>query len=394
MSSLQSRIAAPGPKRLLALDGGGIRGVVTIEILAELERVLRHETGGDESFRLADYFDYIAGTSTGAIIASCLSLGMSADQIREFYISSGPSMFVKAKLLDRAHHMYRDEPLAEKLQAIFDGCLPPDERARGHQHLTLGSAAIRTLLLVVMRNATTDSPWPVSNNPAARYNDRALEDCNLEFPLWQLARASSAAPVFFPPEEVAVGNRRFLFVDGGVTTYNNPAFLLFLMATLPAYRLQWPVGEDKILLVSVGTGSAPNVKETLQEKEMWLKYNLSAVPRALLYAALNEQDMLCRALGKCRAGGVLDNELGTMIDEGTDAGVLPKLFSYVRYNAELTRKGLDALGLPNIDPATVTFLDSIDYIDELQQVGRAVAATQIRASHFRGFTDEAGPAGP
>lgn len=393
MTPLDARIARPGPRRLLALDGGGIRGVVTIEVLAELERVLRQETGAGASFRLADYFDYIAGTSTGAIIASCLSLGMSADEIREFYISSGPAMFVKSSLLDRAHHFYRDEPLAEKLQAIFDGYLPAEERSRGYGHVTLGSSAVRTLLLVVMRNATTDSPWPVSNNPRARYNDRRLKDCNLDFPLWQLARASAAAPTFFPPEEIAVGDRRFLFVDGGVTTYNNPAFLLFLMSTLPAYRLEWPVGEDKMLLVSLGTGSAPNVKETLQEKEMWLKYNITAVPRALLYAALNEQDMLCRALGRCRAGGMLDTELGTMIDEGTEAGVLPKLFTYVRYNGELTRTGLDALGLPNIVPENVMHLDSIEHVDDLQQVGRAIASSQVRAEHFRGFTAPAVDAG-
>ena len=387
----EARISPGAPKRLLALDGGGIRGVLTIEILDEIERVLRAETGAGPSFRLADYFDYIAGTSTGAIIASCLSLGMSAAEIREFYVASGPSMFVKSRLLDRAHHLYRDEPLAVRLQEIFDGCLPADERARGYKHVTLGSQAIRTLLLVVMRNATTDSPWPVSNNPAARYNDRALRDCNLEFPLWQLARASAAAPLYFPPEEIAVGDRRFLFVDGGVTTYNNPSFLLFLMATLPAYRLEWPVGEDKMLLVSVGTGSAPRVKETLQEKEMWMKYNLAAVPRALLYAALNEQDMLCRALGRCRAGGPLDHELGDMIaSENEKAGVLPKLFTYARYNAELTRAGLDALSLQHIEPDHVMALDSIEFIDELQQVGRAAAAAQIKPEHFRGFTTLAG----
>jgi hypothetical protein len=245
-----------------------------------------------------------------------------------------------------------------------------------------------------MRNATTDSPWPVSNNPAARYNDRSLRDCNLDFPLWQLARASAAAPHFFPPEEIAVGDRTFLFVDGGVTTYNNPAFLLFLMSTLPAYRLEWPVGEQNMLLVSLGTGAAPKVKETLREKEMWMKYNITAVPRALLYAALNEQDMLCRAMGRCRAGGPLDTELGTMIAaEGDKAGVLPKLFTYVRYNAELTRQGLDSLGLQKIDPENVMALDSIEFIDELQQVGRAVASSQVKAEHFRGFTKLAGSAG-
>ena len=81
--------------------------------------------------------------------------------------------------------------------------------------------------MMVMRNATTDSPWPLSNNPKAKYNDAARADCNLKLPLWQLVRASTAAPTYFPPEVVRVG-RDFIFVDGAVTMYNNPAFQLFL----------------------------------------------------------------------------------------------------------------------------------------------------------------------
>ena len=50
-------------------------------------------------------------------------------------------------------------------------------------HITLGSAALRTLLLVVMRNATTDSPWPISNNPDAKYNTFDRDDSNLRIPL-------------------------------------------------------------------------------------------------------------------------------------------------------------------------------------------------------------------
>jgi uncharacterized protein len=86
-------------------------------------------------------------------------------------------------------------------------------------------------LLVVLRNATTDSPWPISNNPFAKYNDPANLANNLKFPLWQLVRASTAAPTFFPPEVITIEGQAFVFVDGGVTMYNNPAFQMFLMAT-------------------------------------------------------------------------------------------------------------------------------------------------------------------
>jgi predicted acylesterase/phospholipase RssA len=385
----------PAPqKRLLALDGGGIRGLITIEVLGAIEETLRarypreHWAGSD--FRLSDYFDYVAGTSTGAIIATCISLGMSVAEIRGFYRANGTAMFDKASLLRRFSYKFEDDALAATLQRVFGSYLPDDERAGhdgGPRHLTLGSAALRTLLLVVMRNATTDSPWPVSNNPRAKYNDRALPGCNLDIPLWQLVRASTAAPTYFPPEELVLDGHRFLFVDGGVTPYNNPAFLVFLMSTVGAYRLDWDTGADRMLLVSVGTGINPNANRTLAPGDMNLIYNAGTIPSALMLASLNEQDMLCRVFGRCRHGATLDSEVESLVlsaDEERRAK-LPKLFTYMRYNAELTREGLDALGLGDIHPPHVQQLDSIAHMDDLARVGQAIARTSVTSSHFDGF---------
>jgi patatin-like phospholipase/acyl hydrolase len=204
----------------LALDGGGIRGVLSLKILAEIERTIDTKTGVT---RLGDCFDYIGGTSTGAIIAAGLSIGMTAAQLLQFYREAGESMFEKSALLNRLKSFYTDEPLAAKLQGIFR------EEDGGQADLT--SERLRCLLLVVTRNMTTDSPWPISSNPFARYNDLARPDCNRRIPLWQLVRASTAAPVFFPPEilnwDRRDPNKSFVFVDGGLTPYNNPTFLLF-----------------------------------------------------------------------------------------------------------------------------------------------------------------------
>ena len=125
---------------------------------------------------------------------------------------------------------------------------------------------MKTLLLVVTRNVTTDSPWPISTNPDAAYNDPARADSNLNMRLWQIVRASTAAPIYFPPEviECEPGDpaRTFVFVDGGMTPYNNPSFLLYRFATDPAFNLEWERGEDKLLLISVGTGAAPALGAT------------------------------------------------------------------------------------------------------------------------------------
>ena len=371
--SLEQKITQDGPKKILALDGGGIRGMITVEVLKELEDLLRNETGSNEDFVLADFFDYISGTSTGAIIAAALSLGWSVDRIRDFYINSGEQMFDKASLLKRFKYQYEDEELKNTLMAEF-------------RDTKLGSGELNTLLMMVMRNASTDSPWPVSNNPNAKYNSGSRDDCNLELPLWQLVRASTAAPVYFPPEKIRIGEHDFVFVDGGITTYNNPSFQTFLMATLGPYKLGWETGEDKLLIVSVGTGTSPDANADLSPNQMNLLYNASSLPSALMYAALNEQDLLCRAFGTCLCGDELDREIGDLIDKDgtTKRPVNSTLFTYVRYNAELSREGLDKLGLADINPEDVQKLDSVAHIKELQKVGWAVAK-KVSKEHFSKF---------
>jgi hypothetical protein len=250
------------------------------------------------------------------------------------------------------------------------------------QHTPFGSERLQTLLMMVLRNASTDSPWPLSNNPKAKFNDPQRPDNNLELPLWQLVRASTAAPVYFPPEQLQVGEHQFLMVDGGVTAHNNPAFQLFLMATLDAYKLCWTADEEQMLLVSVGTGMTPKADDHLRPGDMNLLFNMSSVPAALMFAALNEQDMLCRILGRCRHGAPIDREVGDM---KTGPGVLDRrLFSYVRYNAELTREALDKRGLHSVTPEHVQRLDSVDHLEDLRLVGQAVAR-EVDMDHFAGF---------
>jgi hypothetical protein len=382
--SLVARIEHAGPKKLLAIDGGGIRGVLALEVLQKIEDLLKTKSGRAD-FVLADYFDYIAGTSTGGIIAAGLSIGMPVKKILKLYRDAGGRMFIKANLLRRLlRHKFKDEPLAAQLKEAFGA------------DTTLGSEKLRTLLLLVMRNATTDSPWPISNNPYATFNDTNRHDCNLKIPLWQLVRASTAAPTYFPPEVIVLPMpdrtkvKKFVFVDGGVTMYNNPAFQMFLMATLDRYwelrpEARWQPGAARMLIVSVGTGTSPGVRQGLEPKEMNLLFNATTIPAALMFAALNEQDLLCRVFGDCRAGDPIDLEVGDVVSSAGPLQPEQKLFTYLRYNAELTRDGLDALGCRDIKPEVVQKLDSIDGIPELQRVGKKVAETKVLDRHFAGF---------
>jgi patatin-like phospholipase/acyl hydrolase len=368
--SYRERIERPGPKRLLALDGGGIRGLITIEILAHLERRLREWPGHGKDFVLSDYFDYVGGTSTGAIIATCIAKGFSVDRIRTFYLEGARSLLRSAPLWRRFQYRYVSDNFAAKLKSVLG-----DE--------TLGSESLRTLLLLVLRNADTDSPWPLSNNPLAKYNDPSRPDSNLLFPLWQLVRAGTAAPTYFPPEEIEIAGKPRRFVDGAVSVYNNPAFVLFLMATLAEYRLCWSVGEDQLLLVSVGAGSLSNATDAVKTSQMTLLYNARHIPSALLNAASVEQDTLCRILGRCRFGEKIDGELGSL--SGADAdndAFIPKKFTYVRYTPDITQAGLNALGLSDIKERDVQPLLSSGHVAALQRIGQTYAERYFDPGHF------------
>lgn len=379
---LEARYAEKRPRKILALDGGGIRGVVTLGVLDALERELKEKLGGGDDFRLCEFFDYIGGTSTGAIIAAGLARGMSSSELLSFYEDVGAQMFDKRILLMRWRSLYKSKPLAAQLQETFG------------ENTTLEPEHLQCLMLAVTRNASTDSPWPISSNPQAKYNELSRADCNLKIPMWQIVRASTAAPVYFPPEVVEWDpndpSKAFVFEDGGVTPYNNPAFLLYRMATVPEYKLGWDTGERNLLIVSVGTGLAPSLGPTAADPGTNVLGSVAGLPGALIGGAQVDQDTNCRVLGHCVHGDALDREIGDLIPRDGSGNVigldqdLGRAFGYARYNCELTREGLDQLGLQHIDPADVQKMDSVEFIPELKQVGQAIGS-QVDANDFAPF---------
>lgn len=385
---LRARYEEDRPHRMLALDGGGIRGLITLGILEKMESLV----GGDSGKKLCDYFDYIAGTSTGAIIAAGLACGMTVSQLIDFYRATGQQMFEHAWLIERIKYFYTADPLKAKLQEVF-----------GSQ-TNLEPNNLKCLLLVVTKNVTTDSPWPISSNPEAKYNQIDRDDCNLKIPLWQLVRASTAAPVYFPPEVLPWKkddpSKTFVFVDGGVTPYNNPAFLLYRMATEPAYRLNWKTGEKNLLLISVGTGAAESLGATAAAPNRNIVSTVAGLPGELMYGIQVDQDINCRSVGRCTYGAHLDREIldlvprqlvaGTTAEQQYDAPEIPLLtdlgrrFLYARYNADLSRQGLDGLGFTNVDPASIQKMDAVENIETLLSVGRS-AGKKVAVAHFGSF---------
>ena len=233
-------------KRLLALDGGGVRGIISIAFLERIEAYLRAESGNGDAFRLADHFHLIGGTSTGAIIAAALATGRTVAEIKELYLYLAPRVFrrywsripfIQARFVSR--------PLTEILASELGD-------------MTLEDPRIRTHLAVVMKRIDTGSPWIVSNLRSQPYWDDSPDGTrqgNRHYRLANLVRASTAAPFFFGPEFIPVaGETHGNFIDGAVTPYGSPVLPLLMLATMRRYGLQWPLGPDALSLVSVGTG--------------------------------------------------------------------------------------------------------------------------------------------
>ena len=357
-------------KRILALDGGGIKAVLTLSILARMENLLRTHHGKPDLV-LADHFQFVAGTSTGAIVATLLSWGLAVQEILHFYEKRAPEMFTKTPFWHKARAFYDSEPLSAALREILH------DDTTGQTAL-LGTAKLRTLLLLCMRNATTGSAWPVSNNPKARYNQEGEHGSNLQIPLWQLVRASAAAPVFFLPEAIKIGKSAFEFADGGTTPYCNPALIAVLTATLPCYRVEWPTGTERLHLISVGTGRVRSRLKNRSFRSYNLGANLLSMPAMLIDSTSVQQDMMCRVLGRCLFGDEIDSEVGAMISEGVPQ-TSGKQFSYVRYEHVFTDEEMRHAKATHGGDFS---LDNLRIMPFFAEVGARYAERNVRLEHL------------
>ncbi len=297
-----------------------------------IETLLR-EKYGRPNLVLADHFHYLGGTSTGAIIATFLSAGHAGRQVIRLYRENSRVMFTKAGWGAIFKNRFAGKPISDFLRSFF-------VEADG-KPATLGTAKLGTLLLVVTRNASTGSPWPMSNNPRAMFNDRSKPGCNLDLPLWQIVRASTAAPTFFPggdrdrrPAGWGIRKQVFAFEDGGVTPFNNPAYLLYTMATLPSTSLAWPDGKERMSLVSVGTGRVKTGRGSAWWRTCSVKPSL---PSALIGSAQWMQDLICRQQGECRYGDAWTARSVTWSRENPRGS-----FLYARYDRAIGEAEIEA----------------------------------------------------
>jgi len=369
-----------GPKRILSLDGGGIRGAISLGYLKGIETTLRKRYGGDHEFRLSDYFDLIGGTSTGAIIAAGLSLGMSVSEIEEKYKSLGAKIFGRKRRIYNflqtwkwlKGYTYDESQLKEELKNIFG-------------NITLGDTSVfKTNLCIVAKRIDTYSTWMFNNNPKGSYFKH-----NKDILLRDAIRASTAAPAYFAPQKINVRKRKLgdetkledhygVFIDGGVTMHNNPSFQLLLYATLSDYKLNWSYGTDNLLIVSVGTGSNKKIIPSKKIESKTLYFWAKEVPNTLMEDAQYFNQMLLQLLSDSPTATVINREVGNLKNDQLEG---KKHISYLRYNVKIEKDELLALGykeleIPECWLESMRKMDNGKNCDYLLELG-AIAASKI-----------------
>jgi uncharacterized protein len=384
-----------GVKRILALDGGGVKGVLTLGMLKALEDELRRRAHGAADFRLSDYYDLIGGTSTGAIIATALSLGLSVDDLIELYMRLGPDVFGRSSG-DGVFLSSKFE--SKKLRRALNSVLA----AR-----TLGSADIRTGLAIHAKRIDTGSAWVVTNHPLGVYYDPPADSNifpNKRYRLTDLVLASAAAPTFF--DEIVIDiefdeKRRPVqkgyFVDGAVSANNNPSLQLLMLALEPSYKFGWKSGADNLMMTSCGTGMRrPAVAgKAFQGLPPGLR-GVHAL-RAMVYDTQLQGVMLMQAFSNPRKPWRVNSEVGDM--SGTCISSQP-LLDYQRIDVVLDTKpktrrlgdpappmtGVERLLGRELDAEVLEALDLMDNgkkanMDLLLEIGVNVGRTYVDAAY-------------
>lgn len=216
-------------KKLLSIDGGGMKGIFAASFLAELERHCKKP--------ICKYFDLVCGTSTGAIIASALAMGIPAKTILNMYMEKGKEIFPPKRRLPLLKAKYRSEPLKKALDEVFQSSCIKD---------------CKTRLLIPAYNLTSRKVR-VFKTPHAEdlYFDKnsKIVDCLL---------ATTAAPTYFSPHKMEGG----VFIDGGVGA-NNPSLIALVEGIT---RCGWDISDISLLSV----GSVNELSPTTGDEKMGL----------------------------------------------------------------------------------------------------------------------------
>lgn len=282
----------PRKFKILSIDGGGIRGLIPAKVLAELESELQK---GEPEKKLYEHFDLICGTSTGAILAIGIALGISAKELAKFYEENAKVIFPrfifrflpqKSRVFFNA--IYSNKKLLKKLKEVY-------ANANGGRDPLIDDLKTKVCIPAFNGNDGKINVFKTRHHPEYRRD--------YKLPAYHVAMSSASAPVYFPPHTFTFKNehgegKNINMIDGGIFA-NNPALVGVFEAT---DKLDIPIGNISVLSLGTGQGRVI-IKKSWRPKNVfdWLFPNPKLVDLVLdTQAQITEQYLLFlhRALAK------------------------------------------------------------------------------------------------
>ena len=294
--------------RILSIDGGGLRGVVPLTILKKVEEKIAPK-------KIWEYFDLIAGTSTGGLITCAITLKdfqnphlakYSLDDIMEVYLKRGKEIFPQYNFFQRLIH---------KVSDISNPAFSDKGIAKVFGDV-LGEARMNDCLKPIMV-----STYDLANNlPLFFKSNESKYDATLNARLYDICRATSAGPTYLPsyefdyPKNKPIENEKRNCIDGGVYV-NNPAMAALSEFSknhkyyLPSTEAEKDIDYRNVFVLSIGTGTYAAPISTKESRNAGLIYWAKAI-----------SDIMMRGVNR-----TTDYEMGEMMIEG----------NYLRFNIRI-----------------------------------------------------------
>ena len=237
--------------RILSLDGGGIRGLITAVWLDRLEQKLGSP--------LKNHFDLIAGTSTGSILACGVAMGLSANSIIDLYLNNANVIFPGgvARLWSRAQRLLSQGPSAPKydgkgleqvLQKVF---------RKKNKNILFGELGPKPVLVF---------SYDTLNRQSIVFKNTKQE--HLKIPVYQICKASSSAPTYFPAQVMRMGKADVPLIDGGVVANNPTACAIAEAIRINKRKRKTRCEVSDFIVASFGTGEATR-SISIDEAQEW-----------------------------------------------------------------------------------------------------------------------------
>jgi len=251
--------------RILSIDGGGIRGILPGIILMRLEEKLQKESGNNE-VRIADYFDLLAGTSTGGILSLSYLIPdnngrplLKAEETVNLYLDRGDEIF--------------DVSLWQKTVSLAG--LVDEKYSEKELEAALGDTFHDYWLSDLIKPCIISS-YDLRSGKPHFFKQHKSNNKIYNFKIKDVARATSAAPTYFEAARVKneIGTP-FPLIDGGVFA-NNPSMVAYSEARTMQFenKVDYPQAKD-MMIVSIGTGSKSKSYEYKKVKDWgkigWIK---------------------------------------------------------------------------------------------------------------------------